>query len=214
MGARTNSLNHERLWAAIDAIAEHNGLSPSALARRAGLNSTAFNKSKRVTADGRPRWPSTESIAKILEATGAGLDDLVRLIAGAGDAASTHRLCVPFVAAGGALPPGFSEEGAAPASGVRFPDLGDEALFAYEIAEGEATTPYRPGDVVIASTSAEVRKGDRVLVASFDGRITARTFLGRNARSTEFAGASHEAPTPRQSTAEVLWMARILWASQ
>ena len=82
MGTRTTELTHDRLWAAIDSVAEHNGLSPSALARRAGLSSTAFNKSKRVTSDGRPRWPSTESLAKILEATGADLLDFVRLIAG------------------------------------------------------------------------------------------------------------------------------------
>lgn len=214
MGARTNLLNHERLWAAIDAIAEHNGLSPSALARRAGLNSTAFNKSKRVTVDGRPRWPSTESIAKILEATGADLGDLVRLIAGPGDAASTHRLCIPFVAADAVLPAGFAEDGG-PVNGVWFPDLGDAALFAYEIGGDETPPLYRPGDVVIASTSARVRRGDRVLVATLDGRIAARTYLGRDARSTEFAADDGAAPAMRrQPTAEVVWMAKILWASQ
>ncbi|EBV3600078.1 helix-turn-helix transcriptional regulator, partial [Salmonella enterica subsp. enterica serovar Virchow] len=40
-------LSHERVWAAIDALAARNDLSASALAKRAGLDSTAFNKSKR-----------------------------------------------------------------------------------------------------------------------------------------------------------------------
>ncbi len=53
-------LSHERVWAAIDALAERHSLSASGLAKRAGLDSTAFNKSKRRSNDGRPRWPSTE----------------------------------------------------------------------------------------------------------------------------------------------------------
>jgi phage repressor protein C with HTH and peptisase S24 domain len=55
-------------------------ISPSGLARRAGLDPTAFNKSKRVTGEGRPRWPTTESIAKVLEATGASFEDFTQLV--------------------------------------------------------------------------------------------------------------------------------------
>ncbi|MDK9697283.1 MAG: helix-turn-helix transcriptional regulator, partial [Siculibacillus sp.] len=110
MGTRPTGLSHERLWAAIDAIAGHNGLSPSALARRAGLSSTAFNRSKRVTADGRPRWPSTESIGKILATADADLADLVRLMGeGVGTAAGDP---LPFPGSGVACPPGFAEGGA------------------------------------------------------------------------------------------------------
>ena len=64
-------LSHSRIWAAIDPLAARHGMTPSGLARRAGLDATTFNRSKRVTGDGRQRWPSTESIAKILDATGA-----------------------------------------------------------------------------------------------------------------------------------------------
>lgn len=73
-------LSHDRVWAAIDALAERYSLSASGLAKLAGLDSTAFNKSKRLSADGRPRWPSTESLAKVIEATGATLDDFVALV--------------------------------------------------------------------------------------------------------------------------------------
>ena len=75
-------LSHDRVWAAIDALAERYSLSASGLAKRAGLDSTAFNKSKRLSSDGRPRWPSTESLAKIIEATGASLDEFTGLIEG------------------------------------------------------------------------------------------------------------------------------------
>jgi len=74
------TLTHSGIWSAIDALAAARGLSPSGLARRAGLNPTTFNRSKRIASDGRKRWPSTESIAKILETTGASLDEFVALI--------------------------------------------------------------------------------------------------------------------------------------
>ncbi len=70
-------LTHSSIWSAIDALATEHGLSVSGLARRAGLDPTTFNKSKRISRDGKPRWPSTESVAKILNATGATLPDLV-----------------------------------------------------------------------------------------------------------------------------------------
>src|SRR2546430_3607525 len=73
-------LTHAQVWAAIDALAERAGLSPSGLARRAGLDPTTFNKSKRITPDGRERWPSTESLAKALAATGSSIDTFVQLI--------------------------------------------------------------------------------------------------------------------------------------
>ncbi len=75
-------LSHDRVWAAIDALAERYSLSASGLAKRAGLDSTAFNKSKRLSADGRPRWPSTESLAKIIDATNSSLDEFLALIDG------------------------------------------------------------------------------------------------------------------------------------
>lgn len=74
--------SHDSVWAAIDALAERNSLSASGLARRAGLDPTTFNKSKRYAADGRARWPSTESLAKVMEATGATFDEFTRLIRG------------------------------------------------------------------------------------------------------------------------------------
>src|SRR6202008_3335802 len=73
-------LTHAQIWSAIDRLAERAGLSPSGLARRAGLDPTTFNKSKRVTAEGRERWPSTESVAKALTATGQSIDAFVLMI--------------------------------------------------------------------------------------------------------------------------------------
>lgn len=212
MPARTTDLTHERLWAAIDAIAAGHGLSPSALARRAGLSSTAFNKSKRVTSDGRPRWPSTESIAKVLEATGAGLSELVHLVVGAAPAPATAFL--PF-SDEPAPPAGFAEaDGAEIDRAVRLPGPADDGVFAHRL-DAEAAAPlYRPGDVLIVSTAAPLARGDRVLVRTVDGRVAVRLFLARNGRSSEFASPAGRRRRLRLPAADVLWIARILWASQ
>lgn len=73
-------LTHDRVWAAIDAVALRNKLSVSGLATLSGFDNTAFNKSKRFSPVGRPRWPSTKAIAQILRATGISLDEFVGLI--------------------------------------------------------------------------------------------------------------------------------------
>src|SRR5690349_16765437 len=76
-------LTHTQIWSAIDRLAERAGLSASGLARRAGLDPTTFNKSKRMTAEGRARWPSTESLAKALTATGTPVEAFIALMSAA-----------------------------------------------------------------------------------------------------------------------------------
>jgi len=73
-------LTHSDIWNAVDRLAARAGLSASGLAKKAGLDPTTFNKSKRITPEGRNRWPSTESIAKSLQATGVTVDTFVSLI--------------------------------------------------------------------------------------------------------------------------------------
>lgn len=62
-------------WARIDAIAANEGLSPSGLAKRAGLDPTTFNRSKRIRPNGSPRWPRLDSIARILIAVDMSLTE-------------------------------------------------------------------------------------------------------------------------------------------
>src|SRR3954453_13203040 len=89
-------LTHGQIWAALDRLAERSGLSPSGLAKRSGLDPTTFNKSKRITADGRERWPSTESVSKALAATNSSIDTFVQLI---GDGAGTLKAVPVFARA-------------------------------------------------------------------------------------------------------------------
>ena len=92
---QTEMLTHDQIWGAMDRLAERSGLSPSGLAKASGLDPTTFNKSKRITPEGRPRWPSTESVAKALTAetgqrvaAGVALEDVV-----AGGARERYASC-------------------------------------------------------------------------------------------------------------------------
>ena len=194
--------NHERLWAAIDAVAARHGLSPSGLARRAGLDATAFNKSKRFTTDGRPRWPSTESIAKILGATGCDLVDFVDLI----DAKLVRVSTVPLAAR--SVSPSFDG----------FHDDGGEIVrtgepMSVRVHDHGMLPLYRKGDILIVSAVEAIRPGDRVVLRVDDGSLEARVFLGREADGyalEAIGGGARETI----ADARVSCLARILWASQ
>ncbi|MEN0087251.1 MAG: helix-turn-helix transcriptional regulator [Pseudomonadota bacterium] len=107
-----HQLSHEAVWKAIDRLAERYKLSPSGLARRAGLDPTIFNKSKRQGANGRERWPSTESIAKIIDATGSSVDEFMDLILDRPDTAvmagDMEALSQPLDSPRGNLSDGFA----------------------------------------------------------------------------------------------------------
>ncbi|MDI9408550.1 MAG: hypothetical protein QM523_04830 [Candidatus Pacebacteria bacterium] len=73
-------LSHSTIWRAIDRLASQNELTASGLAKLAGLDATTFNPSRRTTLEGKNRWPSTETISKILQVTGTGPDEFVELL--------------------------------------------------------------------------------------------------------------------------------------
>ena len=209
-------LTHAQVWSAIDRLAARAGLSASGLAKRAGLDPTTFNKSKRITAAGRARWPSTESIAKPLAATGTSLDTFVTLIEPASGSATTEQ--VPLLGFAQAGAGGFFDQGGFPAGDgwdeIAFPSLNDEHAYALEISGRSMEPAYRDGDIIVVSPAAPVRRGDRVVVRTRDGEVTAKELKRKTAKSIELKSlnAAHEDRILPLS--DVLWMARIVWASQ
>ncbi|SFH05496.1 S24 family peptidase [Methylobacterium gossipiicola] len=209
-------LSHEQIWTAIDRLAERHGFSASGLARRAGLDATSFNRSKRIGPDGRKRWPSTESIAKVLAATGANLDDFLRLIeVRTGPVRSMIPLVGMTQAGSGRL---FTDEGM-PTGGpgweeIEFPDLADDRSFALEV-QGDSMAPlYRDGDVLIVSPSASVRKGDRVVVRLDAGEVLAKELKRRTARTIELASLNPEHPDRIVNVGDIAWIGRVMWVRQ
>ena len=94
-------LKHADIWRAIDRIAVKHGRTASGLALHSGLDATTFNKSKRINMEGRPRWPSTESISKILAATGDSLAEFIALMGQENTSISDQRVtAIGFAQAG------------------------------------------------------------------------------------------------------------------
>ncbi|OAF10244.1 DNA-binding protein [Bradyrhizobium centrolobii] len=207
-------LTHDQIWGALDRLAARAGLSPSGLAKRAGLDPTTFNKSKRVTADGRERWPSTESIAKALTAAGSSIETFVKLI----DDSPGDGRSVPLI--GFALAEGngyFDDRGFPSGKGwnqVALPTAEDGHTFALEIS-GDALQPaYRDGDIILVSPGAPVRKGDRVVVKTRSGAVMVTTLKRRTTKALELQPLDLTQAERTIALGEVAWIARIVWASQ
>jgi phage repressor protein C with HTH and peptisase S24 domain len=208
------ALTHEQIWTALDRLAARADLSASGLARRAGLDPTTFNKSKRITSDGRERWPSTESVAKALAATNSSIESFVQLI---GDSAASLQT-VPLL---GFAQPGlggcFDEQGfpSGRAWGeVALPAVNDEHAYALEISGDQLRPAYRDGDVIVVSPGTPIRRGDRVVVKTKAGEVMIREMKRRTARTLELQALNSSHADRALSAADVEWIARIVWVSQ
>jgi phage repressor protein C with HTH and peptisase S24 domain len=205
-------MQHANLWAAIDSLAARHGLTASGLARAAGLDATTFNKSKRIGADGRPRWPSTESVARALTAVGATFDDFAALVDGRG-----HGRSIPIVGLARAGAHGYFDEQGFPVGAdetVRFPDLGDARVYALEISGDSMEPLFRNGALVIVQPGAPVRKGDRVIVRTRKGEVMAKELGRRTDSGVELLSFNPAHPARTVDPRDVEWIARIVWASQ
>ncbi|MTI00243.1 helix-turn-helix transcriptional regulator [Roseibium sp. RKSG952] len=217
-------LSHKQVWAAIDALAVRHGFSPSGLARRAGLDPTTFNPSKRFASDGRPRWPSTESLAKVLEATGETPFQFMKFLDSTQhrsqppDERSRGSRLVPIAGLDkAALPEAFDRSGVPSGSdwqNIAFPDPACNGLFALEVAGDRFLPVYRDGDVVVAQPGSAIRRGDRVIVKTADGTLTILILHRHTASRTEFKSLAGNGTPPCIQHSDILWIARIIWASQ
>jgi phage repressor protein C with HTH and peptisase S24 domain len=212
-------LSHARLWKALDALARREGLSPSGLARRAGLDATSFNPSKRfgpASPDGdaaRPRWPSTESLTRILDTTRMSLGEFAALAEDAAPAA-----VIPLIGLAQAGADGFFDDAGLPTGEgwdqTELPRLRD-GLFSLRITGDSMTPLYREGDrVIVDPNAADVRKGDRVVVQTLGGETVAKELAALTARSVTLASINPAWPPRTLPRREIRWMARILWVSQ
>jgi phage repressor protein C with HTH and peptisase S24 domain len=217
-------MRHDDIWRALDSLAAENGLSPSGLARRAGLDPTAFNPSKRIGPDGRARWPSTESIAKVLGATGAGIDSFAALVSGNAALPSQARggrspaRRIPLIGLAQAGSEGYFDDAGFPVGGswdeISLPEIADPNAYALEIS-GESMAPvFRDGDIVVVSPAAPIRRGDRVVLRTRMGEVMAKELRRQSAKRVEVASLNPAHPDFSFDLQDVAWVHRILWASQ
>lgn len=215
-------MKHEDIWRALDTLAAEHGLSVSGLAKRSGLDPTTFNPSKRHLGDGRARWPSTESVSKVLNATGATLEEFTALVSGARALSSAANARparrIPLIGLAQAGGEGYFDDGGYPVGGgwdeVSLPEIADPNAYALEISGDSMEPVYRDGDMVIVSPSAPIRRGDRVIVRTTHGEVMAKQLARRSARRVELKSLNPAHPDYSFELNEVAWVHRIIWASQ
>ena len=209
-------LSHSQLWKAIDSLARHEGLSVSALARRAGLDATSFNPSKRFGPGQppRPRWPSTESLTRILTVTGLSLGEFAAL-ARDGD---ERPAAVPLLGMAQAGQDGYFDDAGLPVGdGWEQTDLPrpKDSLLSLRIVGDSMDPLYREGDRIIVDREAtEVRKGDRVVVRTTGGETLAKEIGALTAQVVTLTSVNPAYGTRTLARNEIVWMGRILWVSQ
>jgi phage repressor protein C with HTH and peptisase S24 domain len=209
--------SHKQVWNAIDVIAERYGFSPSGLAKKAGLDPTSFNPSKRIGPNGRPRWPTMESISSVLQASGASVDEYMEILSGKKGAPPKRRV-LPLLGFAKAGRGGFFDDSGFPVGQgwdeVEVPGVTDTTAYALEITGDSMVPVYREGDTIIVSPGATIRKGDRVVVRTGDGQVMAKILQKQSARTVELASFNPDHPMKTLDAKNVDWMARIIWASQ
>ena len=209
-------LKHADIWRAIDRLAAKHGLTASGLARRSCLDATSFNKSKRIRKEGKQHWPSMESVSKVLNATGDSLAEFVTLMGEDNAYISDQRVQVIGFAQAGDK--GYFDDAGYPmGSGwdeVLFPQIGDLHAFALEISGSSMEPIYRDGDTIIVSPSADIRRGDRVVVKTRGGEVIVEELTRQSARRIELISLNKGYTDHILKIEDIDWMARIIWTSQ
>jgi phage repressor protein C with HTH and peptisase S24 domain len=209
---------HAQVWQGIDRLAKENGLSPSGLARRAGLDPTTFNPSKRVTKQKKTRWPSTESLAKVLTATGTPFQHFVALMTDGEEPPAPPGQRLSCIAIDQADRSGLFDQAGFPTGDdwdeIDFPSVDDRDAYALEV-RGDALAPnHRDGDLLVVSPRAGIRRNDRVVAKTRAGEMIVGVLLRRTARRIELAPVGKAAEPRILDVDQVAWLARITWVSQ
>jgi phage repressor protein C with HTH and peptisase S24 domain len=217
---------HSDIWRAIDRLASTSGFSASGLAKAAGLDPTTFNKSKRTGADGKPRWPSTESIAKILSVTGTTMTDFMSLIEDTAGKPLRPMHQIPLigmaqVAAGAGSKGYFDDAGYPVGTGwdeVSFPEydstVNEDHVYALEITGDSMEPVYRNGDVIVLAPGAKLRRGDRIVLRTKGGEVMAKELVKQSASKVELKSLNPAHDDRVFPMEDIVWMARIMWVSQ
>lgn len=213
-------ITHQDIWRGIDRLATTFGYSPSGLAKQAGLDPTSFNKSKRVSADGKPRWPSTESLSKVLAVTGATMSDFISLI-GLDEDSSPKANLIPVIGFAQAGEDGYFDEDGYPAGDswdeIPFPKSSEkdaEHSFGIEVSGDSMEPLFRAGDLLVVSPTAKIKKGDRIIVKTNGGEVLAKELSRKTATHLHLKSLNPAYEDRKVATEDIGWTARILWIGQ
>ena len=143
------------------------------------------------------------------------MDTFVSLITDRGGASTQ---AVPLIGLAEAGAGGYFDDGGFPVGKgwdeIAFPAVNDEHAYALEVSGDSMAPAYRDGTVILVSPSSPIRRGDRVVVKTKDGEVMAKELKRRTAKSIELRSLNPEHKERTLSVSDVLWIARIMWASQ
>ncbi|MCK5296784.1 MAG: helix-turn-helix transcriptional regulator [Alphaproteobacteria bacterium] len=210
-------MKHSEIWKAIDKLAEIKGVSPSSLAKKAGLDPTAFNKSKRFSSEGRKRWPSMESINKLLRSAEMSIFEFASYAEEGQYTGPAHT--IPLIGFAQAGNDGYFDDAGYPAGsegwdGIDFPDVKDPNAYALEVSGSSMEPAYRDGDRLLISPESSIRRGDRVVVRTSEGEVMVKELRRETAMQIELKSLNPEHPDRTIPKEKVMWIARVLWVSQ
>ncbi len=213
--------NHDDIWVAIDRLANASGYSTSGLAKKAGLDPTAFNRSKRMSPEGKPRWPSTESLAKILAVTNVTMNEFTSYIQiETSNIAKSVKKSIPVIGCAQAGAEGFFTDAGYPqGEGWDYVELPgftpkDDSTYALEVSGDSMEPLYRDGDIIVVSPEAGIRKGDRVVVKTTDGQVMAKELKRQTTSKIELKSLNSDHDDITLEPSQLDWIARVLWVSQ
>lgn len=209
-------LTYSEIWQGIENLAQSKGLSLSALATKAGLDPTSFNKSKRIGEGGRRRWPSTESMNKVLQATNTTIFEFMEL---AGEPYRPKPHIIPLLGLAKAGREGYFDSDGYPLGtenwdGIEFPFALENRVYALEVSGNSMEPAYRDGDKLVVSPDSETRRGDRVVVKTRAGEVMVKELEHRSARQVHLKSLNPTHGDVVLDAGNVLWMARVIWVSQ
>jgi phage repressor protein C with HTH and peptisase S24 domain len=213
--------SHDDIWIAIDRLANATGYSTSGLAKKAGLDPTAFNRSKRMSPEGKPRWPSTESLAKILAVTNVTMNEFITFIhVESSKINATVKKSIPVIGCAQAGGNGyFTDAGYPQGEGWDYVELpgftpNDDSTYALEVSGDSMMPLYRHGDIIVVSPESGIRRGDRVVVKTVDGQVMAKELARKTTSKIELKSLNNDHSDIILDPSQVDWIARVLWVSQ
>ena len=210
----------EDVWSRLDSLAREQGLTPSGLAKAAGLDATTFNPSRRAGLDGALRWPSMGSLLRALDVLGVHLATFAAQLPGGASPLIPQAEGVSPTPLLPSLPlshlgqAGLFDKGGCP-TGAAWEDV--EAPFgftapAYVVRIDTACLEpvLREGASAVVLPVLEARARDRVLLLQPGQEAVAGVLLaGAPPRLAPLSAAAGGVPL-LWNTAENVWLHRIV----
>ena len=206
-------MQHGDIWRGVDRLAQKHGMSPSRLAKLAGLDATAFNKSKRVSKAGRLRWPSTESLARALAAVDEEFSDFARLVD-----ERNEKLVAEFELSQASIAGQFDSAGRPTGSGwksveIVYPDMAADT-FALDVSDDHMAPVYQTGDRLVVSPTARIQPLDRVIAMHENGNAAIYEIGQLSATTVTLTTIYPTRAIQEFAKTDLAWIARILWVSR